>query len=75
MRPSASPTASGLMFEVDDLRCWLMASGPGPDDEAPSLASRVLDLLDDDLLGQIGDLRAAPETPRCTRFGRRCSSA
>jgi len=41
-----------------------MASGPEHDDEAPSLASRVLDLLDDDLLG-LGDLPAkvAPETP------------
>ena len=28
-----------------------MASDPEHDDEAPSLASRVLDLLDDDLLG------------------------
>ncbi|MGB0284793.1 MAG: hypothetical protein ACPGGI_07155, partial [Candidatus Poseidoniaceae archaeon] len=41
-----------------------MASGPEHDDEAPSLASRVLDLLDDDLLGQIDvPAEAAPEPP------------
>jgi len=41
-----------------------MASGPEHDDETPSLASRVLDLLDDDLLG-LGEVptAATPETP------------
>ena len=41
-----------------------MASGSEHDDEAPSLASRVLDLLDDDLLG-LGEIptEAAPEPP------------
>ena len=41
-----------------------MASGPEHDDETPSLASRVLDLLDDDLLG-LGEIptEAAPEPP------------
>ena len=41
-----------------------MASGPEHDDEAPSLASRVLDLLDDDLLG-LGEISAetASEPP------------
>ena len=41
-----------------------MASGPEHDDETPSLASRVLDLLDDDLLG-LGETptEAAPEAP------------
>ena len=41
-----------------------MASGPEHDDETPSLASRVLDLLDDDLLG-LGEISAetASEPP------------